>query len=160
MKRALGRRLAALNRRRPVHWLVIKAMPRAIARRFDRAAAADLTATLELTIRGPHGRPDARYELVIADARCSVRPGVPAAPGARATIGADDLILLATGAVGWPELLSSGRFELTGDPFLALRFASLFRLPVVLDPVWPSSSGRGARATCVSSQPRSCADRR
>jgi hypothetical protein len=28
-----------------------------------------------------------------------------------------------------------GRFELSGDPFLALRFASLFRLPVVLDPV-------------------------
>jgi hypothetical protein len=49
--------------------------------------------------------------------------------------GSEDLILLASGAVGWPELLSSGRFELTGDPFLALRFASLFRLPVVLDPV-------------------------
>ena len=35
----------------------------------------------------------------------------------------------------WPELISSGRFELSGDPFLALRFASLFRLPVRLDPV-------------------------
>ena len=41
--------------------------------------------------------------------------------------------MLGSGAVAWPELFSSGRFELTGDPFLALRFASLFRLPVVLD---------------------------
>ena len=41
---------------------------------------------------------------------------------------------LAGGAVTWPQLLSSGRFQLTGDPFLALRFASLFRLPVVLEP--------------------------
>jgi hypothetical protein len=35
--------------------------------------------------------------------------------------------------VTWPRLLASGRFQLTGDPFLALRFASLFRLPVVLE---------------------------
>jgi len=37
--------------------------------------------------------------------------------------------------VTWPELISSLRFELSGDPFLALRFASLFRLPARLDPV-------------------------
>jgi hypothetical protein len=41
--------------------------------------------------------------------------------------------------VTWPELISSGRFELSGDPFLALRFASLFRPPVRLDPVQASS---------------------
>jgi hypothetical protein len=62
-----------------------------------------------------------------------VRPGAPAHSAARASIGADDLILLAGGAVTWPQLLSSGRFELTGDPFLALRFAGLFRLPVALE---------------------------
>jgi hypothetical protein len=129
--------LARLDRRRPVHWALLRLLPRAMARRFDPAAATDLEATLELTIRDPRGRSDARYELAIADARCAVRPGPATRPGARASIASDDLILLATGAVGWPELLSSGRFELTGDPFLALRFASLFRLPVVLDPVEP-----------------------
>jgi hypothetical protein len=50
-------------------------------------------------------------------------------------VGGDDLIALVRGTVTWPELISSGRFELSGDPFLALRFASLFRLPVRLDPV-------------------------
>jgi hypothetical protein len=39
------------------------------------------------------------------------------------------MIRLVSGAIGWPELLSSGRLELTGDPFLALRFPTLFRLP-------------------------------
>jgi hypothetical protein len=75
-----------------------------------------------------------------------VRSGAPARAHARATIGADDLILLAGGAVTWPQLLSNGRFDLTGDPFLALRLASLFRLPVVLEPASPADSAdAGAR---------------
>ena len=76
-----------------------------------------------------------------------MRSGAPARAHARATIGADDLILLAGGAVTWPQLLSSGRFELTGDPFLALRFASLFRLPVILEPVKPSGRSLAGEAT-------------
>jgi hypothetical protein len=114
------------------HRLILAALPWAIARRFDAAAAGDVSATLEFAIRHPSC--PASYALVIADARCAVHDGVPASAQARASIGADDLILLAGGAVTWPQLLSSGRFELTGDPFLALRFASLFRLPVVLEP--------------------------
>jgi hypothetical protein len=31
--------------------------------------------------------------------------------------------------------MSCGRFELSGDPFLALRFASLFALPFELEPI-------------------------
>jgi hypothetical protein len=132
MRRRLARWLARRDRGRVAHWVILAALPRAIARRFDGAAAEDLDATLELAIR--HETRPASYALAIAGARCSVRPGVPSRAHARATIGADDLILLAGGAVTWPQLLSSGRFQLTGDPFLALRFASLFRLPVVLDP--------------------------
>jgi hypothetical protein len=133
VKRLIGQRLARLDRGRAFHWLVLRLLPRAIRVRFDPAAAENLDATLELAIRHP-ARP-ASYELAISGASCSVRPGAPRRAGGRATIGSDDLILLASGAVSWPELLSSGRFELTGDPFLALRFATLFRLPVVLDPV-------------------------
>ena len=135
MKAWLGERLIALDRLPLVHWILVRVLSRAIARRFDPSAATGLDATLELALRDPHGRPTARYEVQISDGRCAVRPGVPDGAGARASIASNDLILLASGAVGWPELFSSGRFELTGDPFLALRFASLFRLPVVLDPV-------------------------
>lgn len=139
MKEAWGERLVRLDRGRVAHWALLRALPRAISMRFDASAATDLDATLELAIRDPYGRATACYALTIAASRCSVRPGAPPAPGARATIGSGDLIRLASGSVSWPELLSSGRFELTGDPFLALRFASLFRLPVVLDPVTPYS---------------------
>jgi hypothetical protein len=131
----LGQRLIALDRNRLVHWVLMRVMSRAIAMRFDPSAADGLEATLELALRDPHGRPTSRYQLHISGMRCRVHPGAADEMAARATVGSDDLILLATGAVAWPELFSSGRFDLTGDPFLALRFASLFRLPVVLDPV-------------------------
>jgi hypothetical protein len=131
----MSRWLVARGRGRLAHRILSWALPRAIVRRFDPGAAEDLTATLKLTIRDPHGRPDARYEVTVADGACSVARGDPERPGAAASISSDDLLLLAGGVVGWPELLSSGRFELTGDPFLALRFASLFQLPVALEPV-------------------------
>jgi hypothetical protein len=127
----LARWLARRDRGRLAHALILRLLPRAIARRFDGDAASGLDATLELAIR--HDARPASYALAIADARCTVSREAPARADARARIGADDLILLAGGAVTWPQLLSSGRFELTGDPFMALRFASLFRLPVVLD---------------------------
>lgn len=50
---------------------------------------------------------------------------------------AQDAIRVA--AVGWPELMPSRRLVLAGDPFLALRFPSLFRLPAG-DPVVPLGS--------------------
>jgi hypothetical protein len=93
-----------------------------------------LEATLQLTIRHPRGREPAHFALVIADAGCSVRSGPAELAAARAVVCSDDLIMLASGAASWPQLLSSGRFELSGDPFLALRFAALFKLPVALEP--------------------------
>jgi hypothetical protein len=135
VKKWLGQRLIDLDRNRIAHRILMRVLSRAIARRFNPSAAGDLDATLELALRDPHGRPTTCYELSISAARCAVRTGSPGRAAARASIGSDDLIMLASGAVAWPELFSTGRFELTGDPFLALRFASLFRLPVVLDPV-------------------------
>ncbi len=136
-RRAVARgaiHMARLDRRRLVHWIVLRVIPRAIAMRFD-PPTDDLEATFELAIRDPRGRAPTRFELEIAGQSCSVRAGAAQRPGARALVGSDDLILLTSGAASWPELLSSGRFELTGDPFLALRFASLFKLPVALEPV-------------------------
>jgi hypothetical protein len=130
-----GRRVARLDRRRTPHWLILRVMPRAIRLRFDPASADGLNACFELAIRDPRGREPTRFELRIADGRCAVRPGGAPRAGARAIIGSYDLILLASGAASWPELLSSGRFELAGDPFLALRFAALFRMPIALEPV-------------------------
>lgn len=140
VKRAFSRWAVARGHGRIAHRLLRWALPRAMARRFDPASATGLTASLALTIRDPHGRPPSVYSVTIADGECTVLPGTPPTPGARASISSDDLLLLAGGEVAWPELLSSGRFVLNGDPFLALRFAALFRLPVKLAPVRASTA--------------------
>ena len=126
-----GSRVAALDRRPVPHKVILRALPRAIAARFDPVAAGDLEALFELRVRDPRGSGPARYWLSVAGGRCEVRTGAmdASAAGASVTVGADDLIRLASGVAGWPALLSAGRLELAGDPFLALRFPMLFRLP-------------------------------
>jgi hypothetical protein len=125
-----GVRAARLDRRPVPHRAIVRAVREIIPRRFDPASAGDLEATFELRIRNPAGGEADRFALVISGGTCVVVPGPAVNPGATATIGADDLILLASGAAGWPQLMSSGRLELAGDPFLGLRFPSLFVLPV------------------------------
>jgi hypothetical protein len=95
---------------------------------FHRTAAEGLTATLELRVRV---RPTWRalpFRLRIEDGRMRMRPGAVPDAQARATVFAGDLVRLAVGRTGWPKLLASGRLELTGDPFLALRLPLLFGL--------------------------------
>jgi hypothetical protein len=109
--------------------VILRVIPYAIPRRFDPEAAGDLQAVFELRVRDPRGREPTRFQLTIADRRCLVTAGLASDPAATATLGADDLIRLVSGAVGFPELLASGRLELAGNPFIALRFPGLFRLP-------------------------------
>jgi predicted lipid carrier protein YhbT len=94
---------------------------------FDRQSASDLTATFALRIRV--GRRPVCFGLHVDQGRMRVSRRAPANAGASVTAHAADLLRLASGEVGWPQLLAAGRLELTGDPFLALRFPGLFRLP-------------------------------
>jgi hypothetical protein len=127
--RRSGDRVARVDRRVVAHRLIMRAVPLALTRRFDPESARGLDAVLELRVRDPDGGRADAFEVKISGGTCQVRPGPARSPGATVQIGADDMIRLASGAVGWPELLSSGRLELSGDPFLALRFPMLFRLP-------------------------------
>jgi hypothetical protein len=95
---------------------------------FDRTSARGLTAVLELRVRVLPGRRGTPVSLLIDDGRLRIRPGAPASPGAVAAIGLVDLMRLGVGAAAWPQLMAAGRLTMTGDPFLALRFPSLFRL--------------------------------
>ena len=93
---------------------------------FDRQAAEGLTATFALRVRSMNGRRPRTLLIEVDEGRLRRGSGQPSAT---ATLFAGDLARLAAGTVGWPELLASGRLELTGDPFLALRIPGLFRLP-------------------------------
>lgn len=94
---------------------------------FDRKSAGDLSATFALRVLT--GRRPLSFGLHIEQGRMRLSRGAPRDPGATVTAHARDLLRLVSGSVGWPQLLAAGRLELTGDPFLALRFPGLFRLP-------------------------------
>ncbi len=111
--------------------LVLASVPAAMRRRFDRAAADGLEATFALRVRGQSGAERA-FAIRIAGGHCTVSPGPAPEAGAAVSIGAEDLVRLASQSVSWPTLLSSGRMELSGDPFLALRFPTLFGLPAAV----------------------------
>lgn len=129
LRRAGGERVAELTTGAVPQAALIRAVATALPWRFDAAGALDLEATLELRLRDPHGGPAAPLALRIDHGRLSVTPGPAAGAGAAAELAAEDMIRLVAGSVGWPELISSGRMTLSGDPFLALRFPGLFRLP-------------------------------
>jgi SCP-2 sterol transfer family len=133
-----GDRVARLDRRPVPHRLIVAAARRTIPRLFDPSAAGDLDAVFELRVRDPGGGDAQRFRLVVRGGTCTVRPGAADGAGAAVTIGADDMVQMASGAVAWPELLAQKRLELSGDPFLALRFPKLFALPAV------GSSAHGA----------------
>ncbi len=124
-----GERAAELDGHPLSHRVILRALPLALQRRFDPARAEGLGAVFELRVRDPAGGEPARFELSIAGSGLTVRPGRAHAPQAAVQVGADDMIRLVSGAVGWPALLAARRLELSGDPFLGLRFPLLFRLP-------------------------------
>jgi hypothetical protein len=142
-----GVRVARVDRIPGGHAALVRLIARAIPRLFNAKAAAGLDETFELRIIHPRRAKQDAFALVIADGRLSVIPGP--APQARASvsIGADDLVLLTTGEIGWPALLAGGRLLLSGDPFLALRFPRLFDLPAEAgDPVILSAMRQAPRA--------------
>jgi hypothetical protein len=124
-----GDRVAALDTRATAHRVILRALPLALQQRFAPDTARGLDACFELRVRDPAGGEPTRFELRVAGSALTVKPGAAGSAGASVQVGADDMIRLVSGAVGWPDLLAAGRLELFGDPFLALRFPQLFRLP-------------------------------
>jgi hypothetical protein len=111
------------------HLALVRVIERALPRLFDASAAHDLDAIFALEITHPRGRGPAVLSLRVSDEQLIVSRSRPTDPGATVSLGADDMVRLATGDTGWPALLAEGRLKLAGDPFLALRFPQLFGLP-------------------------------
>jgi len=97
-------------------------------RLFNPDACKDLDAVFELRIPRKDGRTDV-LALDVTYGHLEVRPGAAANAGAWVSIGGDDMVRLVSGVEPWPQMLADGRLELGGDPFLALRFPVVFKLP-------------------------------
>lgn len=124
-----GSRLAELDARPAYHRMLLRSLPQVLSMRFVAERAGELDAVIELRVRDPAGGPAAAFALRIANGGCTITRGAAPDAGASAELGGDDAIRLVAGAVGWPDLLARKRLELSGDPFLALRFPQLFNLP-------------------------------
>jgi hypothetical protein len=124
-----GVRASRLDRVPGGHLALVRMIERVLPRLFDPPAAGDLDATFALEISHPRGRRPDVLGLTVRDGALTVTRGRPQHAGATVSISAEDMVRLATGDTGWPELLASNRLSLGGDPFLALRFPRMFELP-------------------------------
>jgi hypothetical protein len=124
-----GARVARWDRNNAAHAVLLRVIERAIPQLFDADAAAGVDETFELRIRHPRRLEPHVFAIEIAAGRCAVASRRAPAARCSVTIGADDLVRLVSGDVGWPGLLSSGRLVMAGDPFLGLRFVRMFGLP-------------------------------
>jgi hypothetical protein len=124
-----GVRASRLDRVPGGHLALVRMIERVLPRLFDPAAAGDLDATFALEISHPRGRRPDVLGLTIRNGALTVTRGKPQHAGASVSISAEDMVRLAAGDCGWPELLASKRLALGGDPFLGLRFPRMFELP-------------------------------
>jgi hypothetical protein len=124
-----GARVARLDRYPGGHLALVLMIEWTLPRLFEPDAAGDLDAVFALEITDPRGRKPSVLSITVRDRQMTVSRGRWPDPGATVKMGADDMVRLATGDTGWPELLAQNRLELAGDPFLALRFPRLFALP-------------------------------
>ena len=102
--------------------VVLAALPAGLTRRFRPDVAGDLDATIALRVG------EATYAIRVRDGRCKVTRGDAPEAGATLSVSPGDAVRLLTGDADWPALLGARRMQISGDPFLALRFPGLFGL--------------------------------
>ncbi|MDQ6804943.1 MAG: hypothetical protein M3065_08225 [Actinomycetota bacterium] len=124
-----GGQLARLDRIRGGHAMLVVGIYVLIPFLFDAQVAGDLDDHFELRIRDPRGGEPDVCAVVVAQGKCRVVLGPYRPARVVVTAGGDDIVRMASGVIGWPQLVSAGRLVLWGDPFLALRFPLLFGLP-------------------------------
>ena len=102
----------------------------ALRLRFDPASARGLNAIFAMRVRvlGSRTLP---LRLEVRSGTAFISRGAAPDAGAAVAISLVDMIRMGLGLTPWPELLAQNRLELSGDPFLALRFPKLFSLPAV-----------------------------
>jgi putative sterol carrier protein len=120
-----GHQLARIDNDRAARRLALRLLPRALKQRFDATAAAGLDATIELRILASPGGGERRFTLRITDGELTVAREASAAAQAWLAASLADMILVVTGSVPWTAQLAAGKFELGGDPFVALRVPGL-----------------------------------
>jgi putative sterol carrier protein len=104
--------------------MTVKETFEAMSSRFRSERAQGLKAVIQYDITGPEG---CTYHVDIADGRCAVREGAPAAaPSLTLTMAAQDWLDMLAGKLNGQVAFMSGKLKHKGDMSLLMRLPSLF----------------------------------
>lgn len=96
---------------------------------FDAHKAGKISAVIEWRITEADDVEFDRWQMVIADRRCSVRRDGDSKPNVTYTVGPIDFVRLISGTKSGPELFMLGRLKVRGNLMLAARMPSWFQIP-------------------------------
>ena len=111
--------------RRALLWQIFKTM----RQRVDGGLPPGVGAVIEFTIRRPGGHAVDRYEVVMANGRCTTSRHGTQAPMVALAMDSVSFLHLVTGTTGAPALLLTGRLRVRGDFLLAARLPRLLKIP-------------------------------
>jgi putative sterol carrier protein len=115
--------------RTPLRRVVLDGIFWQMPQHLDRTRAAGINATVrwEVTGRGDGGADT--YDLVLGGGRCQVRRGAKGDARLTITLGAAELVRLASGGLDPMQAYYKRRIKLGGDIMLAAKLTALFRIP-------------------------------
>jgi predicted lipid carrier protein YhbT len=96
---------------------------------LDRRGATGVDATIRWVITGRGDGSADIYDLVIAGGRARISRSGRAEPRVTITLGAADLVRLASGGLDPMQAYFKRRIQLSGDIMLAAKLTGLFRIP-------------------------------
>ena len=115
--------------RSPLRRFLLRQIFQTMRRRVDPAQAAGLDAVVEFRIRRSGGRPADRFQVVIADGRCTASRGADRRASVTLDMGPATFLRLVGGAAGVPKLVLLGKLRVWGDLVLAARLPELLNIP-------------------------------
>jgi putative sterol carrier protein len=121
-------RLRALALRGPQRRLVLAEIFRTMERSFDREKGKAVEAVLRWEIARARGGAD-RWQVVLEDGRCRANRALDREPTITIKCDGPTFLDLVSGTAQGPALFMSQRLRVDGDPMLAARLTTLFRVP-------------------------------
>ena len=111
--------------RRALLWQIFRTM----RQRVDGRLPSGTDAVIEFTISRPDGRVPDRYEVVVANGRCTTTRHGDHRPTVALAMDSVSFLRLVTGTTGVAALLLRRRLRVRGDFLLAARLPGLLRIP-------------------------------